>query len=327
MSLHEKETHLSINEASTRMPATMHAALAAPVTTRTRPSKTSGARRQPQPPAISSQAQRHQHTAMSLLNLPTDILRRILTHADAQTLLNLCETSQHLHAEIADDLLWKHLVFRRFRLTDRAAPPKRLLSAGSVCWRTLYANWHMQARMPTSRFSGPGVHAFAKGRAGGVFVWLTVTSSDDCRVRNGRLRVRIVVQNVLAGTVSILCKRIAFQVQNEGLVVVNQPARGGTQLPFQCHHCSANFVSALFERAKGNLDVTDVLSRDDFVIVSVELFIDGAVFEIDALERLDCVVVPVLEDGRRFDVVCKFSDRQIWQCYELLPGGWWARNG
>lgn len=255
--------------------------------------------------------------------LPIDVLRRILTHADVHTLLRLSETSGRLNEEVGDDSLWRHLCFRRFRITARTTLSKRLQSAGDLRWRTLYANWHMQGRMPMSRYSGPSVSAFGKGRAGGTFVWLTVTSADDCRLRDGVLRVRLIVQNVSACRVRVLRERVAFCIRMRGLIAVNANSRTTQDVHARVVE---RFVERSHQRCTLNVPA-DVLFCDDFEIVSAEVRIKSAVFEIDALEQLEYVFVPIVADDKRVDVVCKLSDRQIWQCYEMLPGGWWARIG
>lgn len=313
--------------------------------------------------------------SFKIMTFPIDVLRRILTHADVRTLLCLSETSQRVRSEVYDNALWKHLAFRRFRITPRATTPRRLMNAGPLCWRTLYANWHMQARMPLSRFSGPAVDAFAKGRGSGCFVWMTVVSEDDCRIRETGLRVRVIVQNVWASKLVVPVRGVAFQIRNCGFIGIT----GGTGSNDDCH---ARVVDCVTERAdrrddrkssrfapcasspglmagrpggrpggrpadpaqlgEGTLpgetlgaidekDIADgarysaVLRKDDFCIISAQVAVKGAVFEIDALERMEFVYVPVIVDGDKNVVICRLSDRQIWQCYELLPGGWWAR--
>lgn len=71
----------------------------------------------------------------------------------------------------------------------------------------------------------------------------------------------------------------------------------------------------------------DALGRDDFLVMFVDVKIVGPDFEIEALERLEKVIVPVVVGGETVPIVCKLSDRIIWDAYELLPGGWWARVG
>lgn len=71
----------------------------------------------------------------------------------------------------------------------------------------------------------------------------------------------------------------------------------------------------------------DALGRDDFLVMFVDVKIAGPDFEIEALERLEKVIVPVVVDGVTVPIVCKMSERIIWDAYELLPGGWWARVG
>lgn len=254
---------------------------------------------------------------LSLLTLPADVLRRILWHADVWTLGRLAQTNTRLRDEVRDDELWREQAIRRFRVTRRTTNSRRLQAAGGVSWRTLYANWHAQLRMPMSRFSGPAINAFAKGSGAGACAWLTVNSTDDCKVMDCTLRVRVVVQNICASEL-VVPASLAFYVQNVGLIVAGQRSVNG---------CFLRIVDLNIQRAHGSLNVTNLLHKDDFVIIFAQLRIHGTIFEIDALERLSYVAVPVIADGKCDHIVCKTSDRQIWDSYELLPGGWWARIG
>lgn len=257
-----------------------------------------------------------------LLALPIDILRRILTHADVVTLSALSETSHRLLNEVYHEALWKHISVRRFRVTPRIATSRRLQAAGGVSWRTLYANWHLQGRMPISRHSGPNINAFAKGRAGGAFAWMTVPSTNDCRLRNGAMRFRVVIQNVSATSISVRPTSVAISLQNAGVIVPGVCASAG---------CVMSVSHTVFDRAvgkNGNRHVSSaVLSKDDFIVISAHIKMCGTVFEIDVLERIKSLIVPIIADGCRFNVECPMSDRHIWDSYELLPGGWWARVG
>lgn len=271
------------------------------------------------------------HSPQSLLSLPADILRRILFFVDLPTLRHLSTLNSALYDEICDDSLWKLLAIRRFRVTARTPNSRRLQADRPLSWRLLYSNWHISARMPVSRVSGPNFAAFARGRASGVFAWLTVSSADDCRVSHGILRVRVVVQNVSAGTAHLRDGGIVFQLGGAGLV--------GAGAKYPVKGCHASVVSAVVETARdgashsvscppaGGLPLP--LHKDDFAVLSVEVCVAGAVFEVDALERVDRLTVTVDLDGEcgRANVECPLSQKQIWESYELLPGGWWARLG
>ena len=69
------------------------------------------------------------------------------------------------------------------------------------------------------------------------------------------------------------------------------------------------------------------LLKDDIQIIFTQVKIEKAVFEIDALERIESVSIPIKADGVEEVITCEMSDRHIWESYELLPGGWWARVG
>lgn len=252
-----------------------------------------------------------------LLSLPVDVLRRILQNVDFCTLSTLSQCNRYLQQEISDDALWIYLAMTRFRVTLRTATSRRLQTAGSVSWRTLYSNWHTQARIPVTRYSGPNIHPFAKGRACGVFAWFTVTSTEDCRLVNGNLRFRIVVQNVSCRKASVLTTAIAFRVDAFGAIGVLSPSRDGH---------SAAIRSAIVDSAPNNRSRLDGLLRNDVTVIFGTISIPGCIWEVDMLERISAVVVPVVADGKQCDIICCLNDR-FWESYELLPGGWWARVG
>lgn len=251
-----------------------------------------------------------------LLALPLDVVQRILYYTDARTLGRLAETNSLMREEVSDDRVWREQTIRRFRVTPRTKVSRRLQAAGGISWRTLYTQWHTQPRMPISRFTGPTFNAFAKGCSASSCGWMTVHSSDDCKLPDSTLRVRVVVQNVYARDLIVEHESLAFFVSNVGLIVAGAPPT---------NDCSARVVDSTVHRARGSRDIANLLRKDDFVVHSVQLRVHSAVFEIDALERLTHISIPVVADGKPDNVICKISERQIWDSYELLPGGWWAR--
>lgn len=252
-----------------------------------------------------------------LLKLPVDILRRILQNVDVCALAALSQCNKYFRREISDESLWLYLAMTRFRVTLRTATSRRLQVAGAVSWRTLYSNWHTQARIPVTRYSGPNIHPFAKGRACGVFAWFTVTSTEDCRLVNGNLRFRLVVQNVCCSKVAVLMTAIAFRVDTVGTISVLNPSRDGP---------SAAIRSAIVDSAPNNRSHLDSLLQNDVTVIFGTIRMPGCIWEVDMLERISAVVVPVVADGEHFDIICYVGDR-FWDSYELLPGGWWARVG
>lgn len=68
-----------------------------------------------------------------------------------------------------------------------------------------------------------------------------------------------------------------------------------------------------------------VLQKDDFAIVTIDVKMPGALFEIDALERLDALHIPVSWGAGTVQLVARFQEKTIWDNYERLPGGWWVR--
>lgn len=250
-----------------------------------------------------------------LLALPVDVLRRVLQKADLSTLSALSQCNKYLQREVRDDCLWVYLAMARFRVTLRTATSRHLQTAGPVSWRTLYSNWHTQARIPITRYSGPNIQTFAKGRACGVFAWFTVTSTEDCRLVSGNLRFRVVVQNVACGKAVIRKTAITFRVNTVGTIDVLRPSSDGH---------SAAIQSSVIDNASDNPNQDNSLLRNDVAVILGTIRIPGCIWEVDALERINAVVVPVIVDGKHCDIMCHLNDR-FWESYELLPGGWWAR--
>lgn len=90
------------------------------------------------------------------------------------------------------------------------------------------------------------------------------------------------------------------------------------------------FVTECFvERAGGAVPYRHptLLRKDDFVVLTVEILVPDAKFEVDALERLDSLHVPAVRIGGRYEVlVATFREKVLWDSYERLPGGWWVRR-
>lgn len=72
-------------------------------------------------------------SACVLLHLPDDVLLCILRFCRAQDLAALSSTCHHFHCLIADELLWKHLCCRDFRISQQGLGPVD-------SYRKLYSN-------------------------------------------------------------------------------------------------------------------------------------------------------------------------------------------
>lgn len=66
------------------------------------------------------------------------------------------------------------------------------------------------------------------------------------------------------------------------------------------------------------------LGKDDLLLAAVDVAVRGAVFEVDALEQMVELRARV-EGHREGEIVAKFAEKEIWEAYDLLPGGWWVR--
>lgn len=145
-------------------------------------------------------------------------------------------------------------------------------------------------------------------------MWVCVSSADDCRLRDHGLRLRVIVQNVDCGVTRILKEGICL-VLVDGRVIRVGASGGGVH---------AKLFEWSVERA-GSGDEMAVLRKDDFVTIGIYVSMPGAVFEVDALERLHEVRVPITGDATEI-CAATFVETEIWEAYDLLPGGWWARR-
>lgn len=237
--------------------------------------------------------------------------------------------------------------------------------------------------MPTSRMSGNTHPAFARGqvRGRGALVWITVVSTDDCRLVAGSLRLRVVVQNVAGGemmrfqlakasvrltdghVIDVNDRHLSYRSLNrshdlqyrtgKGRLANHRTrtcrARGTAQdksLPFHLRPpispvralsevYQATVVECFIGHA-GEVDGEDTfvkkrrnnaLGKDDFAILTVDIYMPCAQFEIDALERLQSMHIPVSwgSAGEAVPLIADFQERVMWENYERLPGGWWVR--
>lgn len=262
----------------------------------------------------------------TLTTLPDALLRSLLHHLDLQTLLSLSETCRQLHAAVNDDAFWQQLVQRRYHVTRRQL--RRPQTAMETSSKALYAAWHQQRRMPSTFQSGPSYAAFARGeicRRDAIFVaWGTVLSTDDCRLVGDALRVRFVLQNCSARRVHIAPADFVTTLTDGLAVPVVHHARARVDRAYGCA------VSEV--RVECGARETDVLRAfqlgvDQIAFVVLDIYMKGVLFELDALERLDCVTIPLrFQDGESERIVARFRDVVIWGNYERLPGGWWVRN-
>lgn len=265
---------------------------------------------------------------------------------------------------------------------------------------------------------------------GGVLAWVTVPSTDDCRVDPAGLQLRFVIQNIGVHSAWLSPAQVSLLLTTgERLAVANKPNPGHRSQPaFQdlhvipspvrakshhqqfmpqcrpnrrslnrgnlshltnqsisCNDCEAisrerdspsdcelsviehsilidrtTFSSSRVAYSKRRshslavdaaqpMPVVIQLEKDDFCIISLRLKLPDVVHEVDALERLDLLSIPL----RRLDsrglpqtknchpdqskphslhadchscVHAKFINNTIWQNYEQMPGGWWARR-
>lgn len=217
--------------------------------------------------------------------------------------------------------------------------------------------------MPASRVSGATHVAFAKGVGRGGLIWVTVVSTEDCRLVGGRLQMRILLQNVWGGgglrymvgtgLRFVLKDGVSIDVDEKRCLMRSGSSSGGSigsarvgrgrlrtaedkELPFResrdgwtTDEYKAFVTTCLVERAGREKGVgpSTILKKDDFAVLTVEVQVPGARFEVDALERLASLYLPVVRLGGGCEMlVAKFHDKVLWDSYERLPGGWWVRK-
>lgn len=174
--------------------------------------------------------------------------------------------------------------------------------------------------MPAGRGGGGLGSWFAKGGAGDVLGWVTVSSASDCKVGARGVVLRLVVQNVgmreaaveIAGRV-VLTEGRSVGAPVDGVVVVDRAGEVG---------CGGRGG-----RVAVNARETEVcLGKDDYVVVGLRVALQGAVHEVDVLERLGRVDVHVVVEGRRHVLPVVFHAERVWELYEYMPGNWWVRK-
>ncbi|PXF41642.1 hypothetical protein BWQ96_08653 [Gracilariopsis chorda] len=262
----------------------------------------------------------------ALQTLPADVLSLIFQRLDFRSLCNLSETNSVLHALASSESTWRHITTRRFRVNTNAQLPRPLALSGNLSWRTLFSNWHAQRRMPISRTTGPTFTVFAKGDpfVPQIQMWICVSSADDCRLRDGALRLRLVVQNISEPCILLQPSQthIAF---TEGGCICPQPpsdsARTLTIVQIACESWHSNEPSHRLV----DTDKPLFLELDEFAVIVMDLRLADTVFEVDVLERLEHVRIPVITHCFQ-EAVAPFLDGVIWEAYEFLPGGWWVRR-
>ncbi|CAN8063479.1 unnamed protein product [Agarophyton chilense] len=269
----------------------------------------------------------------TLSALPADALRRIAQQLDYSSLCALSETSTQLHALATDEHLWQHLAARRFRASRVPRGNMSRTTRTTPSWRTLFAAWHAQGRMPHSRQTGMRFRSFVRAeRPWHVRLWLCVTSADDCRLRDGALRARVVVQNVGGGggTVRVMARRVGFVLCDGGVVRAGERADAHAGVGAQ-QTAFAQVATVWRERERERGDGGEneeeeegcELRLDEFAVVSVVIGMHDATFEVEVLERLRQVFVPLSAGG---EARATMVERRVWDAYEQLPGGWWVRR-
>lgn len=266
--------------------------------------------------------------ASSLVCLPGELQRELALRLDGPSLARVGATCRSLHLLSCDDALWRALTIARFRVSPSVMQSRRLKAAGGASWRALYSQWATAQRMPSSRVSGPGFPVLARGRVGGALAWVTVHSADDCLLRQGAVRLRVVVQNVRPGRVplQVVPRKLAVTLANGFFVGSHSSTRDGYAATIA--HCS------VFEAEDAVVEVPVTgesppvrLRKDEFAVIRLSVKVPDGRYEVDALERLAALDVPVQwGDEELVRLHADFRDKPLWEMYERLPGGSWVRR-
>lgn len=150
-----------------------------------------------------------------------------------------------------------------------------------------------------------------------------MVSAEDCRLRSNTLRLRLIMQNVANEPLRVLYNKLCISLVDGGGLQIRRAKRGD-----MC----ATGVEWAVDRVKGHVNHSryevDVLQMYDFAILTLDVVLPDVVFEVDALERLKEIRVPCLIEAASHHtvVVATFVEKEIWDAYSLVPGGWWVRS-
>ena len=144
-----------------------------------------------------------------------DGLLAIVQFLDVSSVLRLQRTAKSLRLP-ADfsEYVWRLLVLRRWNVRSEAS---FLRCCGVANWRNAYETLHIRAKHPKGAFFEKQNTVFAKGRAGGVYGWLTLAHTADNRIRRGEVRLRLCVQNVFNDWSALLLDKLAVSVKCHAL--------------------------------------------------------------------------------------------------------------
>lgn len=264
--------------------------------------------------------------AIAFQRLPADVLSLIFQHLDFRSLCSLSETNTFLHALAHNESVWRHITTRRFRVNTNNPLPRPLAMSGGISWKTLFSNWHAQHRMPISKTTGPTFFVFAKGdpSVSHIHMWVCVSSAEDCRLRNGALRLRVVVQNVSQPYILLQPSQTHISCV-DGARIRSQPTCDSRRTLTIVHTACEAWCSNTASNRRVDAEKPLLLALDEFAVILIDVRIAGTVFEVDVLEQLQDVRIPVITQGCQH-AVAPFMHGAVWDAYEFLPGGWWARR-
>lgn len=125
------------------------------------------------------------NTNMTLLQLPSELLRHVYSFMDVPMLGKMAKVHNHgILRDLANaELLWGSLVQQRFQIATTNTN-KRPKAFGGKDWKDSYRSMHLCNRMPKCRHTNRKT-VFAKGKSEQqqLSVWVTLHHTENCRTR------------------------------------------------------------------------------------------------------------------------------------------------
>eukprot|EP00188_Purpureofilum_apyrenoidigerum_P004793 Plantae.Rhodophyta-Purpureofilum_apyrenoidigerum.ctg56922.p1 GENE.Plantae.Rhodophyta-Purpureofilum_apyrenoidigerum.ctg56922~~Plantae.Rhodophyta-Purpureofilum_apyrenoidigerum.ctg56922.p1 ORF type:complete len:285 (-),score=35.08 Plantae.Rhodophyta-Purpureofilum_apyrenoidigerum.ctg56922:24-806(-) len=251
---------------------------------------------------------------MALTELPSDVVWNILLRLDGSSLARLQCVDKRWQDYAGRNELWLKMLQRRYNVTR--VQNRHLNNCGEIVWKQVYANWLSIRRMPSSPYSGQRSPVMARNRDKDVFAWVTVRPSENCLLVNGRITLKIIIQNVRAEPTTISTDDVCITCKREPSIY---PA-DWTLNVFQTGKCFESFDSYIR------------LNLYDFVVLQIAVPVPSScTLEPEALERFASAQIRICRGtGQRgqdkcLDLLrCDFIESTIWDHYERLPGGFWV---
>ena len=141
----------------------------------------------------------------------SDSLLTILAFLDVVSVVRFQKTAKQFRFPWCfREYVWRLLVLRRWNVGSESLFLRR---CGVAHWQNAYETLHLRGKHPRGVFFEKNSNVFARGGVGGVFCWLSLAHTADNRIRRGRVKLRLCVQNILNDRATILLHDLLVAVK------------------------------------------------------------------------------------------------------------------